>query len=186
MYSSLCALSLVRLLRRVYTKYKNFDSVDKRGRIILSMTDCIFCNIVAGTTPCHTVWEDEKYLAFLSIFPNTEGFTVVITKDHYQSYAFDMPDDVLSGLVLVAKKVGKLIDEKLDDVGRTGMIFEGFGVDHLHVKLFPMHGTKTDAWRERKSHVEKYFDYYEGYISSHDSARADDAVLAEIAKKIRS
>ena len=26
--------------------------------------------------PAHVVWEDDRHLAFLSIFPNTEGFTV--------------------------------------------------------------------------------------------------------------
>ncbi len=48
---------------------------------------CIFCQIVEGKAPCHKVWEDEHHLAFLSIFPNTDGFTVVIPKKHYPSYA---------------------------------------------------------------------------------------------------
>lgn len=135
--------------------------------------------------PSHKIWEDEKHIAFLTIFPNTEGFSVVATKEHFPSYAFDLPDDVLTGLLLATKKVGKLLDSRLGDVGRTGMIFEGFGVDHVHAKLFPMHGTKTDEWKQRHSNVEKYFEYYEGYISSHDYDRANDAKLAELAKKIR-
>lgn len=150
------------------------------------MQDCIFCKIANGEAPSHKVWEDDKHLAFLSIFPNTEGFTVVITKEHYPSYAFDLLEDVLMGLVIATKKVGKLLDEKLDDVGRTGMIFEGFGVDHVHAKLFPMHGTKLQSWQPIKSNVEKYFEKYEGYISSHDYERADDNKLARIAEKIRS
>jgi len=150
------------------------------------MTDCIFCKIVKGEAPSHKIWEDDKHLAFLSIFPNTEGFSVVITKEHNPSYAFDNANEVLSGLVLAAKKVGKLIDEKLPDVGRTGMILEGFGVDHLHAKLFPMHGTENlKEWKPIKSDVDKYFQKYEGYISSHDWERADDAGLAQLAKKIR-
>ena len=95
---------------------------------------CIFCDIVAGKSPCHKVWEDEHHLAFLSIFPNTKGVTVVIPKTHYSSYAFDLPDNVLTNLMLATKSVAKLLDAKLDDVGRTGMIFEGFGVDHVHAK----------------------------------------------------
>lgn len=148
-------------------------------------SDCIFCRIVAGEAPCHKVWEDEKHLAFLSIFPNTPGFTVVITKEHNPSYAFDNADAVLAGLVLASKAVAKKIDVAFDDVGRTGMFFEGFGVDHLHAKLFPMHGTKSDEWKQRKSRVEKFFEHYEGYLSSHDYQRADDAELAAIAEKIR-
>jgi diadenosine tetraphosphate (Ap4A) HIT family hydrolase len=149
------------------------------------MDDCIFCKIVKGEIPCNKIWESDEHLAFLTIFPNTPGFTVVVTKEHYPSYAFDLPDEILSGLVLAAKKVGKLLDEKFDDVGRTGMIFEGFGVNHIHAKLFPMHGTANKSWEPAHSNIDKFFDKYEGYISSHDYKRADDAWLAEIAKKIR-
>jgi len=147
--------------------------------------DCIFCKIAKGGAPCHKIWEDEKHLAFLSIFPNTEGFSVVITKEHFPSYPFDLPDGVLTDLMLATKKVAKLLDAKLDDVGRTGMIFEGFGVDHIHAKLFPMHGTKVPEWRPIESKIDKYFQKYEGYISSHDYKRADDTALETLAKKIR-
>lgn len=147
--------------------------------------DCIFCKIVKGEMPCHKIWEDERHLAFLSIFPNTEGFSVVITKKHYPSYAFDLQDDVLKDLVIASKEVAKLLDTKLDDVGRTGMIFEGFGVDHVHTKLFPMHGTKIKEWRPLKSNVNKYFEKYEGYISSHDYIREDDKKLESLARKIK-
>lgn len=149
------------------------------------MEDCIFCKIVKGEAPSYTIWEDQDHLAFLTIFPNTEGFTVVITKEHYDSYAFDLPDDVLSKLVLASKVVGKLLDEKLDDVGRTGMIFEGFGVNHVHAKLFPMHGTQKGERKQNIGKPDKFFDTYEGYISSHDYKRADDAWLAKTAKKIK-
>ena len=148
--------------------------------------DCIFCKIVKGEAPCHKIWEDEKHLAFLSIFPNTDGFSVVIPKKHFPSYAFDLPDKILSDLVIASKKVAKLIDSKLEDVGRTGMIFEGFGIDHVHTKLFPMHGTANmKKWKEIKSNIDKFFTKYEGYISSHDFKKEDDKKLKKIARKIR-
>ena len=116
------------------------------------MDNCIFCEIVKGMSPCHKVWEDDKHLAFLSIFPNTEGVTVVVPKKHYSSYAFNLPDEVLSELVLKTKKVAKILDAKLGDVGRTAMVFEGFGVDHVHAKLFPMHGTEDmENWKPIES-----------------------------------
>lgn len=102
---------------------------------------CIFCQIVEGKAPCHKVWEDEHHLAFLSIFPNTDGFTVVIPKKHYPSYAFDLPPQALADLMLATQKVAKKLDKAFPDVSRTGMFFEGFGVDHVHSKLSPMHGT---------------------------------------------
>jgi len=151
-----------------------------------SEKECIFCKIVKGELPCHKIWEDEKHLAFLSIYPNTDGFTVLITKEHYPSYVFDLPDNVLKDIIIAAKKVAKLLDKKLEDVERTGLIFEGFGIDHVHAKLFPMHGTANmKEWKPIKSNVNKFFEKYEGYISSHDYKRADDKKLAELAKKIR-
>jgi diadenosine tetraphosphate (Ap4A) HIT family hydrolase len=148
--------------------------------------DCIFCKIVAGEAPCHKIWEDEKHLAFLTIFPNTPGFSVVITKDHYGSYVADVPSTVADGIFAAARTVAKKLDAAFDDVGRTGFIFEGFGVDHLHCKLVPLHGTKDDVWKQHKSVGEKkFFEIYPGYIASYDFDRADDTELAAMAAQIR-
>ncbi len=81
------------------------------------MKDCIFCKIVDGSAPSHKVWENDTHLAFLTIFPNTEGVTVVIPKKHYSSYLFDLPDDVFANLLFATKEVVRLLDEKLEDVG---------------------------------------------------------------------
>jgi len=148
--------------------------------------DCIFCNIARGTAPAHLLWEDQSHMAFLSIFPNTPGFSVVIPKAHYGSYGFAQSDEVLCELVVAAKKTARLIDQALAGVARTGMILEGYGVDHLHAKLFPMHGTGEDsAFKKISSRMDKFFDRYEGYLSSHDCTRADDSALAELAAHIR-
>lgn len=154
----------------------------------INMNDCIFCKIVKGEAPAHKIWEDDKYMAFLSIFPNTLGFSVVITKDHKPSYAFDNDDETLAGLTIATKKVAKILDATFDDVGRTGMFYEGFGVDHLHSKLFPMHGIgKIKDWKpiESGNEMKKYFEKYPGYLPSNDSDRADDMELSELAGRIR-
>lgn len=151
------------------------------------MEECIFCKYANNPDTCHKIWEDEEHLAFLSIFPNTEGFSVVIPKVHYPSYVFNLEDEVFHKLMTASREVARLIDSKLDDVGRTGMILEGFGIDHVHTKLFPMHKTASDPkWEPIISHVDKYFEKYEGYISSHDYVRAEDKTLEKLARKIRS
>ena len=149
-------------------------------------SNCVFCKIVAGEIPCYKIWEDEKHLSFLSLWPNTEGFSVVITKDHNPSYVFDLEEETMFGLISAARIVAKLIDSKFDDVGRTGLVFEGFGVDHSHAKLFPMHGTKTDAWKQNKTENKKFFEKYEGFISSHDSVEMPKEKLLEIQKRLTS
>lgn len=139
-----------------------------------------------GEIPAHKIWESRTHLAFLTIFPSTEGFSVVVPKKHYPSYFVEMPQKGLYSLVAAAKIVAKKLDKALPDVGRTGLIFEGFGVDHIHAKLIPMHGTADmTKWTLIASKIDKYFKKYEGYLSSHDSVRADDKKLAELARKIR-
>lgn len=155
---------------------------------LLKSTDkkCVFCEMIKGNVACHKVWEDEKHIAFLSIYPNTEGVTVVIPKKHYDSYVFDLPDSVVKDLVVATKKVAKLLDSKFEDVGRTALVFEGFGVNHVHAKLYPLHKTsKEKVWKKIESKINKYFRRYEGYVSSHDGKRASDFKLANLAKRIR-
>ncbi|WP_306370979.1 HIT family protein [Nocardiopsis sp. CC223A] len=149
---------------------------------------CVFCRIVAGQAPAHRVWEDEGHMAFLSIFPNTEGFSVVIPKAHRSSYVVDLAEQEYAALHLAAREVARLLDAAFADVARTGIMYEGYGVDHAHAKLFPMHGTTGNAgegWRAVASTATGYFDRYQGYLSSHDHERADDGWLARVAERIR-
>jgi len=149
------------------------------------MASCIFCDIAAGKAPCHKVWEDEAHLAFLSIEPNTPGVTVLITKHHLPSDALRLPDEQLAELTLAAKKVARLLEAAFADVGRVGLVYEGYGVDHVHAKLFPLHGTKGE-WKRILSGIDHTFDTYPGYISSHSAKRVPDEELAALAERIRS
>ncbi|MDX2116712.1 MAG: HIT family protein [Planctomycetota bacterium] len=47
----------------------------------MTPTDTIFSKIIAGTIPCHRVYEDDKVLAFLDIGPLSRGHTLVIPKE---------------------------------------------------------------------------------------------------------
>ncbi len=150
------------------------------------MKNCIFCLIAKHEAWADILWEDKTHIAFLSIYPNTEGFSVVIPKFHQPSYVFACKDQVITDLMIATKKTAKMIEVAYPDVARCGVVFEGWGVNHLHTKLFPMHGTGSiKKWRKLSSAVDKYFTHYEGYISSHDYKRARDSELARVAEKIR-
>ncbi len=150
------------------------------------MEETIFHKIVRGDVPCHKVWEDEKHVAFLSIFPNTDGVTVVIPKQWAPSNFTQVEPAVLCDLMRAAQTVARKIEAAFPDVGRVGLIFEGFGVDYLHAKLFPMHGTgDMTQWQPIENARTEYYDTYPGFLSSHDAAQVDDATLARIARKIR-
>lgn len=127
---------------------------------------CIFCQIVEGKAPCHKVWEDEHHLAFLSIYPNTDGFTVVIPKKHYPSYAFDMPPQALADLVLATQKVAKLLDKSFDDVGRTGMFLKAMALTMSTANSVRCTAPGICPNGGRSSRVRLSFAQYEGYLSS--------------------
>jgi diadenosine tetraphosphate (Ap4A) HIT family hydrolase len=127
-------------------------------------------------------------MAFLALYPNTEGFTVVVPKEHYGSDVLAMPDDILSRFVLAAKKVSNVLIRHFNDVGRVGLIMEGTGIDHAHIKLSPMHGTdhmKRGEWRQYHGPINTFFETYNGYIASNDGPMADEQQLHDLAERLR-
>jgi len=99
--------------------------------------DCIFCKIAKGEIPCYKIYEDDKFLVFLDAFPALKGQTLVLPKDHSNSYLFNMEDSSYNELLLIAKKIAKAIDKSLKPV-KTGLLVEGLELNHVHVKLFPL------------------------------------------------
>jgi len=100
------------------------------------MNDCIFCKIAKKEIPSVKIWEDKKYFAFLDMNPINSGHTLLIPKKH-DDYIFDMKKREYVKLMLTAKKVARLLKEKLNPK-RIGIIVEGFGVPHVHIHLVPI------------------------------------------------
>lgn len=148
------------------------------------MSDCVFCQIVTGQSQSHVVAEDEHFLAFLSIFPSTPGNTVVIPKRHLGSCVYEQDDEVILGLMRFTRGVARKLDAYFG-TARTAIIFEGYGVNHLHAKLIPLHGTQPGEWQARHSKMKYYMTEYDGYIVSADGPRGDDAQLGTLAEEIR-
>jgi diadenosine tetraphosphate (Ap4A) HIT family hydrolase len=147
-------------------------------------SSCFFCRLVAGLEPSWKIWEDEEHLAFLTPFPNTPGFTVVAPKKHLGSYVFSLEDAEFTALLRAARKVGLILDRALG-TRRTGLIAEGMGIDHAHVKLTPLHGIPEGPWKSVRSTVRTFYTRYEGYIASHDGPRMSDEELTALAERIR-
>ena len=152
--------------------------------------ECIFCKIAKKEIEPMSnglFYESEKYLAWLSPFPCIKGFSIVIPKKHFGSDVLAMPEKDLTELVLEAKKVAKILEEKIEGVGRVGLIMEGTGIDHAHIKLFPMVGTeclKDGKWEQFQSGKNMFFEKYEGYLVSCDGPKADPREIKKLAKKL--
>jgi histidine triad (HIT) family protein len=106
------------------------------------MTDCIFCKIVAGELPSYKIYEDEKYLAILDIFPSTEGHTLVIPKQHVE-WVWDYPE--IGEYFAVVAKIAQHHREITGDVVRSNI--DGWQVPHAHIHLKP---TKENTFNAEK------------------------------------
>lgn len=124
----------------------------------------------------------------MSIDPNTEGFSLVVPKEHHGSDMLKMDDNALQSFIIASKKVAKILADFYEDVGRVGLIREGTGVDHAHMKLILMHGAehiKKGEWKQYLTGEEQWFDTYEGWLSSAGSPMMDRSKLMELTKKLQ-
>ena len=96
----------------------------------------IFSKIIAGEIPSYKIAEDEKFYAFLDIFPLVEGHTLVVPKKEVDNM-FDLSDDYLQALLVFAKPIAKAI-EKSFDCNRCGMAVIGLEVPYAHLHLVPI------------------------------------------------
>jgi histidine triad (HIT) family protein len=96
----------------------------------------IFTKIISGEIPSYKIAEDDNFLAFLDVNPNTKGHTLCIPKQEINKI-FDMEDDLYVGLMQFSRKVAKAL-EKTIECKRVGVAVVGLEVPHVHVHLIPL------------------------------------------------
>jgi len=148
------------------------------------MENCIFCKIAGGEIDSAKIWEDKDFVAILDLNPNTKGMALIMPKEHYDSYIFSMPDDFYAKMMLASKKVAKLLEKALD-AKRVAMVMEGMGVNHAHIKLYPLHGLEKE-FEEMWAKDKVFFDKYPGYITTQLGPQAGIEELKKLAEEIKS
>ena len=97
---------------------------------------CIFCD--KNNISTEFVYEDDQVMAFLDFDPINEGHVLLVPKEHYLDVD-EMPDELLSHLMLVSKKIAKAIKETYSPDGysimQNGGEFNDIG--HYHLHIFP-------------------------------------------------
>lgn len=108
----------------------------------------IFAKIISGEIPCHKIAENDKFLAFLDVFPLAEGHTLVIPKIEVD-YLFDLDDEYLSEINLFAKEVAVKIKNAIP-CRKVGIAVIGLEVPHAHMHLVPLnHVSDINFEREK-------------------------------------
>lgn len=96
----------------------------------------IFSKIIAGQIPSYKIAENEKFFAFLDIFPLVAGHTLVVPKIEIDNL-FDLSDDYLEEMLVFAKPIAKAIERSFA-CNRCGISVVGLEVPHAHVHLIPI------------------------------------------------
>ncbi len=103
--------------------------------------DCLFCQIIQGTVPAYKIYEDQKVLAFLDIYPVTQGHTLVIPKKHVVDITA-ADDQTLKNVAVVVRELAKHYQTVLQAAGfnvrsnHGGKVADQI-IPHYHVHLIP-------------------------------------------------
>lgn len=96
----------------------------------------IFTKIINGEIPCYKIAENDRFLAFLDINPNTKGHTLCIPKSEVNKL-FDLTEEEYLGLMQFSRKVAIALEKSIP-CKRIGMAVIGLEVPHVHVHLIPL------------------------------------------------
>ncbi|MBD3318306.1 HIT domain-containing protein [Candidatus Woesearchaeota archaeon] len=102
--------------------------------------DCLFCKIAKKEMPSEVLYEDDDIFCFLDIRPINKGHALIIPKQHHENL-FDTPDDLLSKLIITAKKLGKVILNTVQadglNLGMNNKPAAGQVIFHTHLHVMP-------------------------------------------------
>ena len=113
------------------------------------MNRCIFCQIIKNELPSHKIWENENFLAFLTLGSLNRGHTLLVPKKHID-YIFDLEEPLYTDIFQTAKQLSKPL-KKATTAKRIGIIIEGFTVPHVHIHLVPLYNEdEIDPRRVKK------------------------------------
>ncbi len=99
----------------------------------------LFSKIIAGEIPGYKIAENEKFFAFLDVFPLREGHVLVVPKLEVDNL-FDLPENYLSEMLVFARPIAKAI-EKSFKCDRCGISVIGLEVPHAHMHLIPINSS---------------------------------------------
>ena len=113
----------------------------------------IFSKIIAGEIPSYKIAENEKFFAFLDIYPLREGHVLVVPKTETDKF-FDLGDEYLREMLLFAKPIAHAI-EKSFKCDRCGISVVGLEVPHAHMHLIPINSANDLNFTQAKPQAAK-------------------------------
>lgn len=132
--------------------------------------DCIFCKIVKGEIPSHTLYEDEDFKVIFDLGPATRGHAIILSKKHFENI-YELDDNTASKVFVLAKKMACVMTRAFQcdgfNVVQNNGKFAGQSEFHFHMHLIP-----------------RYIN--DNAIKFWKAGETTDEVLAELEEKIKS
>ena len=104
------------------------------------MAETIFSKIVRGEVPCHKVYEDDKVIAFLDIFPLSRGHTLIVPKEAAETIdTLSAESSAAVGRVLprIARAVMKATGATAYNVLQNNGAAAHQAIAHVHFHIIP-------------------------------------------------
>lgn len=105
----------------------------------------LFSRIISWEIPSYKLYEDEYTYAFLDIFPQVSGHTLIVPKieiDHFS----DVPEPYYSAIFQTAKMLAPALKE-VTWCMRVCTAFLGYQIEHCHYQLLPTDSEADFVWK---------------------------------------
>ena len=129
------------------------------------MEESIFTKIIKGEIPAHKVYEDEKIIVIMDIFPIQPGHVLIIPKVQTGDF-YHLDDATYQHLFAVVKKMAIKLKAVFPDKKKIAVQIEGLDVPHAHVHLFPINSDQD-------------------FRAKNSDSEPDHQALAELADKLK-
>jgi histidine triad (HIT) family protein len=110
------------------------------------MSECVFCDIIAGDTPADVVLDEPEFIGFLDRRPVFKGHVLLAPRVHVVTLP-DLPAELRDGFLEAAQRLATAM---VDGLGAQGSFVAmnnvvSQSVPHLHCHVVPR--TKGDGLR---------------------------------------
>lgn len=106
----------------------------------------IFAKIIAGDIPCVKLFEDNDTLAFMDVFPQSEGHCLIIHKHAQATNLLTIEADALAAVMRTVQNISGAVAKGLSPDGIRIVQFNGApagqSVFHLHFHVIPVYEGK--------------------------------------------
>ncbi|KAI5454999.1 hypothetical protein NCC49_002274 [Naganishia albida] len=135
----------------------------------------LFARLIEEDIPCWKYHDTAEYVAFLTPFPNTTGYSCIIPKRHFSSDILAMPEEAYLDLLAVGWDVAQMF-KRAFGVDRVGFMMEGYEINHAHLKVMPIFAEK----RAENALQSVWFERYSGFLTSEKGKLLKEAEVANL------